>query len=129
SVTTDSRTLAAGSLFVALKGENFDGHSFVEAAAAAGAAGALVEKGFAGTVPPGFALIRVEDTLAGLQRLAAGYRRTLTLRVVGVTGSSGKTSTKDMILAVLARKLKVTGTTGNLNNHIGVPLSILAANS
>jgi UDP-N-acetylmuramyl pentapeptide synthase len=122
-VVTDTRALSAGDLFVALRGERFDGHDFLQQAAERGAVAALVDK-----IPPasaGLPLILVEDTLAGLQRLAKNYRRTLTVKVVAITGSNGKTSTKEFVAAVLAAKFKVHKTAGNLNNHIGVPLTVL----
>ena len=128
-VCTDSRAVKPGDFFVALRGEKFDGHAFVRGVAEAGAAGALVEDGFVGEefLGAGFGLVRVGDTLAGLQRLAGAYRRTLPLRVVGITGSNGKTSTKDFCRAVLSAGRRVVATRGNLNNHIGVPLSLLEA--
>jgi UDP-N-acetylmuramoyl-tripeptide--D-alanyl-D-alanine ligase len=93
-VSTDSRTLKPGELFVALRGENFDAHNFVEAVAKTGAAGAIVESNWNGQVPENFALVRAEDTLQAYQQLASNYRRSLSLRVVAITGSNGKTSTK-----------------------------------
>lgn len=127
SVSTDTRTLAAGALYVALRGENFDGHDYVAAAVAAGAVAVMVERGAEVDLPEGTALLRVADTLSGLQSLAAGYREHLGLTVIGVTGSNGKTSTKDMIAAVLGEEFAVSATAGNLNNHIGLPLTILSA--
>ncbi len=124
-VHTDTRTLAAGDLFVALVGERFDGHSFLAPAAEAGAVAALICRKPQEPLPPGFGLILVPDTLAALQQLAAAYRRSFPVRVVGVTGSSGKTSTKEMIAAVLATRFRTVATEGNLNNHIGVPLTLL----
>src|ERR1700745_2531653 len=109
-VSTDSRTLKAGELFVALRGENFDGHNFVESAAQAGAAGAMVDSNWKGQVPENFALIRTKDTLQAYQQLAANYRKSLKLNVVAITGSNGKTSTKDYAAAVLARRFLVTHT-------------------
>lgn len=127
-VATDSRALQPGDFFVALRGENFDGHAFVAQAAALGAAGALVSTGFDTAGLPGeFGLIRVEDSLAALQAIATAYRASLPLRVLGVTGSSGKTSTKDFAAAVLGAKYRVLKTEGNFNNHIGLPLTILRA--
>jgi UDP-N-acetylmuramoyl-tripeptide--D-alanyl-D-alanine ligase len=126
-VSTDSRTLQAGDLFVPLRGENFDGHKFIEQAAERGAAGAMVEENWKGKVPRGFALIRVQDTLVGYQTLAANYRASLPLRVIAITGSNGKTSTKDFVAATLAKKFRVTKTEGNFNNHVGLPQTILAA--
>ena len=111
TVCTDSRALKAGDLFVALRGENFDGHTFVAEASKRGAAGAIVEE-FPAELPKGFAVILVENTLLGLQRLATGYRRSLDLQVVGLTGSNGKTSTKDLTAAVLAENFQVLKTEG-----------------
>jgi UDP-N-acetylmuramoyl-tripeptide--D-alanyl-D-alanine ligase len=128
-VSTDSRTLKPGELFVALRGENFDGHKFVEPAAQAGAAGAIVESTWKGKTPKNFALIRTKDSLQAYQELAANYRESLTLDVVAITGSNGKTSTKDFTAAVLARRFRVTKTEGNFNNHVGLPRTILQATS
>jgi UDP-N-acetylmuramoyl-tripeptide--D-alanyl-D-alanine ligase len=128
-ISTDSRTIKPGELFVALHGENFDAHDFVEAAAKSGAAGALVNRNWKGTVPGNFALIRVIDTLHAYQQIAATYRRSLTLKVLAITGSNGKTSTKDFAASVLARKFRVTKTEGNFNNHVGLPRTILEATS
>jgi UDP-N-acetylmuramoyl-tripeptide--D-alanyl-D-alanine ligase len=125
-VCTDTRALKAGDFFVALSGENFDAHTFVAEAAKRGAAGALVSKEV-GELPAGFVVIKVADTLVGLQKLALNYRRSLPLQVVGLTGSNGKTSTKDLTAAVLGEHFQVTKTEGNLNNHIGVPLTLLRA--
>ncbi len=128
-ISTDSRTLKRGELFVALRGENFDGHNFVESAAKAGAAGAIVDSTWKGKVPENFALILAEDPLQAYQKLAANYRRSLSLKVVAITGSNGKTSTKDFAAAVLARGFRVTKTEGNFNNHVGLPRTILEATS
>ena len=128
-VCTDSRQLVPGDLFVALRGENFDGHGFVPKAAEAEAAGALVDETYDGKPSPGFALIRVDDTLQALQAIAARYRASLPLRVVALTGSSGKTSTKDFVAAVFAERYRVLKTEGNFNNHIGVPLTLLRASA
>ncbi|OAI43260.1 hypothetical protein AYO41_02230 [Verrucomicrobia bacterium SCGC AG-212-E04] len=128
AVSTDSRSIEPGALFVALRGENFDGHRFVGAAAKRGAVGALVERGFRAEAD--FAelpLIEVDDALGAYQRLAAEYRRSLQLRVVGITGSNGKTSTKDFVGAVLSRGFRVLKTEGNFNNHVGVPRMLLRA--
>ena len=126
-VSTDSRTLQRGDLFVPLRGENFDGHRFVEQAAGRGAAGAMVEENWQGSTPKTFALIRVPDTLAGYQKLAANYRRSLSLKVIAITGSNGKTSTKDFVAAILSRGFRVTKTEGNFNNHVGLPQTMLTA--
>jgi UDP-N-acetylmuramoyl-tripeptide--D-alanyl-D-alanine ligase len=125
-VCTDTRALRAGDLFLALRGENFDGHTFVAEAARRGACGAVVDRD-ADVTPDGFPVLRVADTLAALQQMAAAYRRTLLLKVIGITGSNGKTSAKDFTAAVLSRRFRVLKTEGNLNNHIGVPHMMLRA--
>src|ERR1700736_812929 len=128
-ISTDSRTLKRGELFVALRGENFDGHKFVESAAKAGAAGAIVDLGWKGRVSTKFAVIRAKDTLVAYQNLAANYRRSLPLKVLAITGSNGKTSTKGFAASALAKKFRVTKTQGNFNNHVGLPQTILEATS
>jgi UDP-N-acetylmuramoyl-tripeptide--D-alanyl-D-alanine ligase len=128
-LSTDSRTTRPGDLFVALSGENFDGHKFVNDACLRGAIGAIVESSWSGKMPPDFALLRVADTLAAYQQIAAGYRRSLGLKVVAITGSNGKTSTKDFTAAVLARRYRVAKTEGNFNNHVGLPRTMLEANA
>src|ERR1700682_12896 len=128
-VSTDSRTVKPGELFVPLRGENFDGHEFVAAAAKAGAAGAIVDLAWKGKPPKNFALLRAEDTLVAYQNLAANYRKSLPLKVLAITGSNGKTSTKDFVAAVLGRRFRVTKTQGNFNNHVGLPRTILEATS
>ncbi len=128
-IGTDSRTIKSGELFVALRGENFDGHDFVESVATSGAAGALVDQSWNGNVPNNFALVRTTDTLLAYHKIAANYRRSLSLRVLAITGSNGKTSTKDFAASVLARKFRVTKTEGNFNNHVGLPRTILEATS
>jgi UDP-N-acetylmuramoyl-tripeptide--D-alanyl-D-alanine ligase len=125
-ICTDSRALKAADLFLALRGPQFDGHAFVSEAARRGAMGAIVET-VPPEMPPEFALIKVADTLAALQRMAAEYRRTLRLQVIAITGSNGKTSTKDLVASVLSERFRTTKTEGNLNNHIGLPLTILNA--
>ncbi len=129
NLSTDTRTVRPGNLFVALRGENFDGHKFVNEAIQRGAVGAVVEKVWTGKPPPEFALLRVADTLSAYQRIAGEYRRSLGLKVVAVTGSNGKTSTKDFTASVLARRFRVTKTEGNLNNHVGLPQTILRASA
>lgn len=126
NICTDTRALKAGDLFFALSGENFDGHTFLEEAAKRGALGAVVSRDVP-ELPPGFAVLQVPDTLVALQKAAAAYRRTLALQVVSITGSNGKTSTKDFVAGVLAERLQVSKTEGNFNNHIGLPLTILRA--
>jgi UDP-N-acetylmuramoyl-tripeptide--D-alanyl-D-alanine ligase len=128
-ISTDSRTIKRGELFVALRGENFDGHNFVESVAKTGAAGAIVDLNWTGKIPPNFTLIQVEDTLRAYQNIAANYRKALSLKVLAITGSNGKTSTKDFAAAVLARGFRVTKTQGNFNNHVGLPRTMLEATS
>ena len=120
-VSTDSRTLKPGSLFVALRGPNFDGSAFVQAAAAQGAIGALVERAASVQLPQ----IVVPNALHALQALAKGWRAGFSLPVVAVAGSNGKTTAKEMTAAVLARMGLVMATHGNLNNHIGVPVTLM----
>ena len=123
-VSTDTRKLAGGEFFVALRGDRFDGHDYVGTALDAGALGALVDDAEVASERPG--LIVVPDTLLGLQRLAYWWRMELGTPVVGLTGSNGKTSTKDFTRSVLNQRFQVRATQGNLNNHIGVPLSVLS---
>ncbi|MEO8439009.1 MAG: UDP-N-acetylmuramoyl-tripeptide--D-alanyl-D-alanine ligase [Spartobacteria bacterium] len=127
NVSTDSRTTVPGALFVALRGDNFDGHRFVEQAAQRGAAGAIVEGKWTGKTPPNFPLLRVPDTLLAYQQIAAQYRRSLGIKVVAITGSNGKTSTKDFTASVLAHRFRVGKTEGNFNNHVGLPRTMLEA--
>jgi UDP-N-acetylmuramoyl-tripeptide--D-alanyl-D-alanine ligase len=122
AVSTDSRMLPAGALFVALRGPNFDGAEFVAAAAQRGAVAALVHKATAGAA---IAQIEVPDTLRALQQLASAWRAGFSIPIVGVGGSNGKTTTKEMTAAILARRAPCLATHGNLNNHIGVPLTLL----
>ncbi|MBE6418055.1 MAG: UDP-N-acetylmuramoyl-tripeptide--D-alanyl-D-alanine ligase [Akkermansiaceae bacterium] len=124
-LTTDSRAVTPGSIFLALCGERFDGNDY--AAQASGTAAAVVVSRCTGQYAEACTVITVSDTLAALQALATWWRAQLEpIRVIGLTGSSGKTSTKDMCLAVLSCQFNTTATKGNLNNHIGTPLSILA---
>jgi UDP-N-acetylmuramoyl-tripeptide--D-alanyl-D-alanine ligase len=126
SVSTDTRTLARGAVYFALRGERFDGHDFLPQAIAAGAAALVVESWPTGLDAKGAAVLRVPDTLLALQRLAYWYRDTLDLPVIAITGSNGKTSTKEFTAAVLGQRFRVNATAGNLNNHIGLPLTVLA---
>jgi UDP-N-acetylmuramoyl-tripeptide--D-alanyl-D-alanine ligase len=121
SVSTDTRTLKPGALFVALTGPNFDGHEFTGAALERGAAAALVERPLAADLPQ----VVVPDPLAALSAFARAWRRQFHIPVVGVTGSNGKTTTKELIGAILSRLGPTLVTRGNLNNHIGVPLTLL----
>ena len=120
-VVTDTRQLRQGDLFVALKGERFDGHDYVLRAASLGAIGSLVSQAVAGAPSQVLAV----DTLGALQAYAKSWRADFTLPVIGVTGSSGKTTTKQMLAAVCAARGPVLATEGNLNNHIGLPLTLL----
>jgi UDP-N-acetylmuramoyl-tripeptide--D-alanyl-D-alanine ligase len=123
-VSKDTRTLMPGDLYIALRGDHFDGHDFVADAFSKGAAGALVDDGFQGSDGP---LLQVPDTLAGLQDLARGYRRKwLGTTVVAITGSVGKTTVKEMCADVLSMQGTTHRTAGNYNNHIGLPLTMLA---
>jgi UDP-N-acetylmuramoyl-tripeptide--D-alanyl-D-alanine ligase len=123
--TTDSRRVAPGQLFIALRGERFDGVAFASASLAAGACGVMVPEGTAIEARPAAVVIEVDDTLAGLQRLGQSVRRASGARVVAITGSAGKTSTKEATAAFLAARYVVYRNPGNLNNHIGLPLSLL----
>jgi len=127
-VSTDTRTLTSGALYFALRGDNFDGHQFIEEAVSKGAAGLIVSSSTAeiyeaGEVP----VIKVEDALIALQKLAKWYREQLDVIVIGITGSNGKTSTKDFCASVVGQRYAVHATRGNLNNHIGLPLTLLEA--
>lgn len=134
SVSTDSRAIRPGQLFVALRGDRFDGHDYVAAVAAQGAVAAIVDKAWAAANPVPLPLLIVDDTRLGLGRLAAGWRNRFELPLIGVTGSNGKTSVKEMCAAILRAQarfdgldpdLAVLATQGNLNNDIGLPLMLL----
>ena len=122
-VSIDSRTVRSGEVFFAIAGPRFDGHDFLAAAAAAGAAAAVVHRDVA--APPGLGLVRVEDTTRALSDLARHVRATANVPVVAITGSAGKTTTKEMTAALLATRGPVLKTEGNLNNQYGLPLSLL----
>ncbi|MFY8216003.1 MAG: UDP-N-acetylmuramoyl-tripeptide--D-alanyl-D-alanine ligase [Chthoniobacterales bacterium] len=126
-ISKDTRSLAEGDVYLALHGENFDGNEFVDDAVRRGAVAAIVDRNPIKPLPDNFPVIRVDNTLDALHRVAGWWRDELDLKVVGVTGSSGKTSTKELTSAVLAVRYQVTKTQGNLNNHIGVPMTILNA--
>lgn len=123
TVTTDSRNIPANSLFFALKGENFNGNTFAAEALSKGAAFAVIDE-------PAFAtdnrMILVDNVLLCLQQLANYHRNQLALPILAITGTNGKTTTKELITAVLSKKFMVDSTKGNLNNHIGVPLTLLS---
>ena len=134
SVSTDSRAIRPGQLFVALRGDRFDGHDYVAAVAAQGAVAAIVDKAWAAANPVPLPLLIVDDTRLGLGRLAAGWRNRFELPLIGVTGSNGKTSVKEMCAAILRAQarfdgldpdLAVLATQGNLNKDIGLPLMLL----
>ncbi|WP_409252618.1 UDP-N-acetylmuramoyl-tripeptide--D-alanyl-D-alanine ligase [Bacillus sp. SCS-153A] len=124
-VSIDSRKIEKGNLFIPFKGEKVDGHKFVEGAIESGAAASLWEKDVPNP-PEGLPIIIVDNSLEALQNLATAYRHELGIKVVGITGSNGKTTTKDMVANLLSLKYKVQKTQGNFNSHIGLPLTILA---
>jgi UDP-N-acetylmuramoyl-tripeptide--D-alanyl-D-alanine ligase len=126
-INTDSRSVQPGQLFLALTGERFDGHDFVVEAFARGAAGAVVSREV--RVSEEARLYPVDDTLRALGNLALHRRKTLDARVVAITGSSGKTTTKDLLVAATQGSFRVHATPGNLNNRIGLPLTLLEAPS
>jgi UDP-N-acetylmuramoyl-tripeptide--D-alanyl-D-alanine ligase len=130
TITTDSRTLTVGDFFIALRGARFDGHAFVEEAIARGAMGAVVETGGAGKARRAGeagrgAIVEVGDTTVALQDLAHAVREATETKVVAITGSAGKTTTKDTIAEFLSASYGVVKNKGNLNNHIGLPLSLM----
>ncbi len=123
-VETDSRTISEGALFLPLSGERFDGHAYINEALEAGAAGCLTQRGRESYLPGKF-YIKVDSTRRALRDLAVWYRRRFHVPVVAVTGSVGKTTTKDMVAAVLSERFDVLKTDGNKNNDIGLPLTLL----
>jgi UDP-N-acetylmuramoyl-tripeptide--D-alanyl-D-alanine ligase len=126
AVVTDTRSLRAGELYLALRGPRFDGNGFIEGAVAAGAVGAVIDREPATTsLPPGFSLIVVDDGQQALTRAATAWRSQFAGSVVAIAGSNGKTTTKELTAAILAQYGTVLATRGNLNNHIGVPLTLL----
>ncbi len=124
-VSIDSRTVQPGELFVALTGRRVEGHAYIGAAAAAGAAAAMVSVDRAPRIEESLPLLVVPDPREALWRLAAGHRSSFDLRVVGVTGSAGKTTVKELIADMLATRFQVVRTPGNWNNELGLPLSLL----
>ena len=123
-VTTDSRAVSAGQLFIPLTGERFDGHAYIDSAFTAGAAGCLTAR-TPETLLPGRSYVRVADTRLALAALAAWYRGRYDLPVVQITGSAGKTTTKEMVAAVLSQRYDTLKTQANFNNDIGTPLTLL----
>ncbi len=128
-VSKDTRTISKGDLYVALRGGNFDGNHFVGEAASKGAVAAICDGEPATGLPKGFGVFTTPDPLTALTHLALSWRSRLKLRSVVITGSSGKTSTKDFTASVMRSRMATTATVGNLNNQIGLPLSILSANT
>src|SRR5690349_3148059 len=127
-VSIDTRTLSPGDLFVAVRGERFDGAQFAAAAIDAGAAGVVVPRGWraaAGANVRGAAVIEVDDTTSALQMLARAIRRDSGAKVVAITGSAGKTTTKEATSELLSTRYRVIRNRGNFNNHIGLPLSLV----
>jgi UDP-N-acetylmuramoyl-tripeptide--D-alanyl-D-alanine ligase len=122
-ISTDTRKISEGSLFFALRGDNFNGNNYAEDALNKGAAFSIVDDK---NLKPNERLIFVEDVLETLQQLSNFHRRQLKIKVIGLTGSNGKTTTKELINAVLSQKFNTHATQGNLNNHIGVPLTLLS---
>ncbi len=122
-ISTDTRKIAPGSIFFALKGANFDANTFAEKALESGAAFAVIDDA---AYFKSDRFILVDDVLAALQDLARYHRKQLTIPVIGLTGSNGKTTTKELINSVLSQQFKTYATKGNLNNHIGVPLTLLS---
>lgn len=130
TISKDTRTLRAGDLYLALRGPQHDGNAHAAKAAEGGAAAVLIDDAAVlDRLPNGFPAIVVPDSLVALQQWACSWRDRLALKVVGITGSSGKTSTKEFTAAILSARYQVVKTAGNLNNHIGVPLSILQAST
>lgn len=125
-VSTDSRMIKEGDIFIALKGERFDGHDFIGDVISKGASGAIVEREVKFTVYHSpFTIIIVQDTLRALQDIAHSVRMRYDIPVIGVTGSNGKSTTKEMIASILSEKWRILKNEGNINNHIGVPLTLL----
>lgn len=120
-VSTDTRALRPGDLFIALVGERFDGHDFIDAARDSGAAAAMVSRALTAALP----MVQVDDTRRGLARLAGDWRARFSIPVVGVTGSNGKTTVKEMTASILSRRGATLATEGNKNNDIGMPLMLL----
>ncbi len=127
-INTDSRNILPGDVFVALAGDKFDAHDFIRQVAKAGSAAVIVSRAPENAASLGCAVILVKDTLLALQNLARHQRRLINPLVIGITGSNGKTSTKDFTAAAMSGQYRVCATAGNLNNHIGLPLTILGMN-
>ncbi|MFY7693730.1 MAG: Mur ligase family protein, partial [Sediminibacterium sp.] len=126
SVQTDTRKLQLGDLYFALKGPNFNGNTFAMAALEAGASYAIVDEAIPNSSSVDNRILQVDDVLTTLQALAKHHRQQFTIPFIAITGSNGKTTTKELVSTVLASHYKTYTTKGNLNNHIGVPLTILS---
>jgi len=124
SISIDSRSIKKSDLFIAIKGDNFDGHDFIGNAIKSGASGIILSSRHSPlkTLSPAF-IIKVSNTLKALQNLAKYYRGKFDIPIIGITGSNGKTTVKDMTESILSQKLRITGTIGNYNNQVGVPLT------
>ncbi|MFQ5656696.1 MAG: UDP-N-acetylmuramoyl-tripeptide--D-alanyl-D-alanine ligase [Candidatus Methylomirabilales bacterium] len=129
SFSTDTRTLKPGDLFIALKGKTFDGHTFLPQAVARGAAGCVISSLLEIPLPPGFTVIQVEETQWALGQIANLWRRRYPVRVVAITGSNGKTTTKEMTGSILRERYPVLVSSGNINNLVGVPLTLFQLNA
>ena len=125
-ISIDTRTLDKGDLYIPIIGENFDGHKFIDSAIMKGAKAIFSEQGK--FVKDDFPIIYVKDTTEALQEFSSKYRQSLDIKIIAITGSNGKTSTKDLISKILEEKYTVSKTIGNLNNHIGLPLTLLKFN-
>jgi len=129
-VSIDSRTIKKGELFISLRGENFDGHNFIKEAVRKGASGVVIREGYpltdslTETEINGIPIIAAGDTLNALQEMARYYRDQFSIPLIGITGSNGKTTTKEMLWHILSHKFSVLKNEGNMNNHIGVPLTL-----
>jgi UDP-N-acetylmuramoyl-tripeptide--D-alanyl-D-alanine ligase len=123
NISTDSRKIAEGDLFIPIVGERFDGHNFIYKALEQGAAGTLTHK--QAQAVDGKIVIRVDDTLKALRAISAYYRQKFDIPLIGITGSVGKTTTKEMVASIMMRKFNVLKTEGNFNNEIGLPLTVL----
>src|SRR3972149_10238108 len=129
-VSIDSRTIKKGQLFISLRGENFDGHNFIKEAVRKGASGVVIREGYpltdslTETEINGIPIIAAGDTLNALQEMARYYRDQFSIPLIGITGSNGKTTTKEMLWHILSHKFSVLKNEGNMNNHIGVPLTL-----
>ena len=126
-VITDTRKIQKDALFIALQGEKFDGHDFLESAIANGASGVIISKNYSESELENLdvTIIEVEDTLVAYQSLAKAHRKRFSIPVIAITGSNGKTTTKDLTAAILSSKFNVLKTQANFNNEIGLPLTLL----